>query len=401
MPAIDWRPMRKSIRITLLVLTSIGAVSLQTAALSTWPPRPKVANSEIIRRVMSRPSIAIVLTLIGLSAQGRSTAQPAVSNDTTARAAAAAKAFLATLDAAGRAKAALALNEKTRAVWSNLPTGITLQMGATERNGLKLGEMTPAQQKAALNLLSATLSRDGFEKVMNIVMADEALETRTAPTRPAGNRIKFGRAEYYLAVLGTPSTSAPWILQFGGHHLGINVTLAGRENVLTPSHTGTQPASYSLESRTIRPLGDENDKAFSLMNALSPEQQKQAILGYEVRNIVAGPGEDGKVIVPEGVAVSTFNGQQRTILLDLVREWVGILGADAAAAKMAEIEANLGATRFAWSGPTSNGSPAYFRIQGPTVLIEYAPQGQGGASTDHIHTIYRDPTNEYGAKATR
>ncbi len=350
---------------------------------------------------MSRHAITIVLIVIGLAAHGRSTAQPTPSTDATARAVAAAKAFLASLDNTGRAKAAVALNDQTRTVWSNLPTGITLQTGATERNGVKLGDLTPVQRQAALDLVAATLSGDGFEKVMNIVMADEVLETRTASKRSADSRIRFGRAEYYLAILGTPSIAAPWIVQFGGHHLGINVTLAGREHVLTPSHTGTQPASYSLESRTIRPLGDENDKAFSLINALSPEQQKQALLGYDVRNIVAGPGEDGKVIVPEGAAVSTFNPQQRTMLLDLVHEWVGMLGPEAAAARMAEIKANLRDTRFAWAGSTKNGSAAYFRIQGPTVLIEYAPQGQGGAGTDHIHTIYRDPTNEYGGKATR
>ena len=79
------------------------------------------------------------------------------------------------------------------------------------------------------------------------------------------------------------------MLQFGGHHLAINVTLAGRENVLTPTHTGAQPASYTFDGRTIRPLGDENDKAFALINALNAEQQKQAILGFEVRNLVLGP----------------------------------------------------------------------------------------------------------------
>jgi hypothetical protein len=83
-----------------------------------------------------------------------------------------------------------------------------------------------------------------------------------------------------------------------------------------------------------------------------------------------------------------------------VREWVDILDDAAAGAKMTEITANLADTYFAWSGSTSNGDPAYFRVQGPTVLIEYAPQGSSRASTDHIHTIYRDPTNDYGPKLT-
>jgi hypothetical protein len=114
---------------------------------------------------------------------------------------------------------------------------------------------------------------------------------------------------------------------------------------------------------------------------------------------VLGPGEDGKVIQPEGITGTALNANQQAMLLDIAREWVGILNDEAATAKMAELKSNLPKTYFAWSGATENGGLAYYRIQGPTVVIEYAPQ-QG--DLDHIHTIYRDPTNDYGAKlATR
>ncbi len=343
----------------------------------------------------------LLAVLIGLNAVGAATLQRlSPTTGATTRAVTAAQAFLANLDEAKRAKANIDLNAKTRTVWSNLPTGITMQTGATERNGLKLGDMTSAQEKAALALVAATLSREGFQKVMAIVDADEVLETRSAPTRDLASRIRFGRAEFYVAILGQPSATDPWMIQFGGHHLAINVTVAGRQNVLTPTHTGTQPASYSVEGKAIRPLGDENDKAFTLINALNAAQQKQAVLGYEVRNLVLGPGTDGKVIQPEGVRASSFTPAQRAMLVDLIREWVEILGDEAAAAKMKEVEAHLGETYFAWAGATTNGKGAYFRIQGPTVVIEYAPQGAADTNTDHIHTIYRDPTNDYGAKAT-
>ena len=259
-----------------------------------------------------------------------------------------------------------------------------MQVGATERNGLKLGDMTPAQEKAALALLAATLSREGLQKTMAIVDADQVLETRSAPTRPATNRIRFGRAEYFVAVLGRPSATDKWMVQFGGHHLAINVTFAAGQETLTPTHTGAQPAAYTLEGKTIRPLGDENDKAFALVNALSAEQQKAAILGYEVRNLVLGPGTDGKTIAPEGARASGFTAAQRTMLVELIREWVAILGDEAAAAKMKDVESGLGETYFAWAGSTTNGKGAYFRIQGPTVFIEYAPQGRADANTDHI-----------------
>ena len=84
------------------------------------------------------------------------------------------------------------------------------------------------------------------------------------------------------------------------------------------------------------------------------------------------------------------------MLLDLIREWASMMNDAYAEPRMAEITTNLPQTYFAWSGPTTNGSASYFRIQGPTLVIEYAPQG----GIDHIHTIYRDPTNDYGRKLT-
>lgn len=345
-------------------------------------------------RLQRRRLILVVIVLVMLSVSPRAQ-KPAASSSSVAKAVAAANAFLATLSDAQRAKARLDFNEKTRVNWSNLPTGSTLQSGATERNGIKLGDLNAAQQEAALALVAAPLSASGFKKVMHIVAADQVLEDRA--NRPAGSRIRFGRSEYYVAILGAPSTSSPWMIQFGGHHLAINVTVTGGTNVLTPSHTGTQPATFTLDGQTIRPLGNENDKAFALVNSLDETLRKQAVLGYDVRTTVLGPGLDGKTIQPEGARVSGFSADQKAKLVDLVGEWIGILSDETAAAKLADVKANLGETWFAWSGATTNGSSAYFRVQGPTVLIEYAPQG----STDHIHTFYRDPTNDYGVKAGR
>ena len=344
-------------------------------------------------RAMSAVAVSAAVAMTMLGAASLRQAAPDVQRRVTA-----AEAFLATLDPPKRAKANGELNAKTRTVWSNLPTGIAMQVGATERNGLKLGDMTPPQERAALALLQAALSPEGYEKVMAVVDADEVLEQRSAPSRKPGLAIRFGRVEFYLAILGKPSTTDPWMLQFGGHHLAINVTSAGRSSVLTPTHTGAQPASFTMQSRTVRPLGDENDKAFALINSLSADLQKQATLGATVRNLVLGPGEDGKMIAPEGVKAAGFTAAQKAALLDLIGEWVRIVGDEAAAAKMAEVKSRLDDTYFAWAGSTTNGNGAYFRIQGPTVFIEYAPQGNS-TPPDHIHTIYRDPTNDYAAKA--
>ena len=145
---------------------------------------------------------------------------------------------------------------------------------------------------------------------------------------------------------------------------------------------------------TGSPLGRENDKAFELINALGEAERKQAIIGARVVDLVLGPLQDGKVIQPEGLRASAMSQAQQTLLMDIVREWAGIVTDAFAGPRMAEIRANLADTYFAWSGPTTAGSAAYFRIQGPTLVIEYAPQN----GVDHIHTIYRDPTNDYGAK---
>ena len=139
------------------------------------------------------------------------------------------------------------------------------------------------------------------------------------------------------------------MIQFGGHHLAINVTLAGAAELCSRRRTRDATRQLHLDGKTIRPLGYENDKAFALINALSAEQQKQAILGFEVRNLVLGPGSDGKTIAPEGIRASAFTPAQRTMLLDLAHEWVGILGDEAAAAKMNEIRAGINDTYFAWS----------------------------------------------------
>ncbi len=276
--------------------------------------------------------------------------------------------------------------------WSNFPTVVV------PRAGLSMGELNAAQRSAALALVSSALSRKGFQKVQEIMEGDEVLKTSE------GNNPLFGKDLYYISILGKPSEKDPWMLQFGGHHLALNITIVGQRGVLTPSLTGAQPALYAANGKTVRPLGQENDKAFALLKALDETQRKQAILNYRVADLVLGPGQDGETVQPEGLKASAMNEQQRAMLLDLSSEWAGIVHESAAAARMAEIKAGLDETWFAWSGPTTvragrNGT-SYYRIQGPNLVIEYAPQTQGGDASMHVHTIYRDPANDYGRRFT-
>jgi hypothetical protein len=301
--------------------------------------------------------------------------------------------FLATLDDKQRQTVLFAFDdEKQRQRWSNLPVSFV------PRGGISLKEMNSAQRFAAMALLSSALSPKGFEKVQQIMEGDEV-------NKIAGdNNPIFGKDLYYISFLGKPSERDPWMLQFGGHHLALNITIAGEQGILTPTLTGAQPALYTSNGKTVRPLGQESDKAFALLNTLDEKQRKQAILSYRLADLVLGPGQDGKTIQPEGVKASSMNDRQRAMLIDLMSEWAGIVHESAAAARMAELKAGLNDTWFAWSGPTTvtpgRNITAYYRVQGPNVVIEYAPQRLGGDPSMHVHTMYRDPTNDYGRRFT-
>lgn len=303
----------------------------------------------------------------------------------------AANEFLATLDQTQRQRVVFAFDdEKQRARWSNLPVTMA------PRSGVSLGELSAAQRSAALAVVSSALSPKGFEKIRLIMEGDELQRANSR------NSLMFGRDLYYISFLGTPSETQPWMLQFGGHHLALNLTLAGKQGILTPTLTGAQPALFMLEGKTVRPLGGESDKAAALLNALDESQRKQALLSFRLADLVLGPGQDGRTLQPEGLKASAMNERQQTMLLDLISEWVGIADESSAAARMAEMKADIENTWLAWSGPTDvkpgSNIAAYYRIQGPRLVIEYAPQTVGGDPTMHVHTMYRDPTNDYGRR---
>jgi hypothetical protein len=328
----------------------------------------------------------------------------------------AANKFLATLSEQQRKSVLYAFDDdEQRARWSNFPTGFV------PRGGISLKEMNATQRSAAMALVSSALSPRGLEKVQQIMEGDEVLKVDEAKNgnrpprgnggpppgaRPNGPRPggpgggMFGKDLYYISILGTPSEKNPWMLQFGGHHLALNITVAGERGVLTPTLTGAQPALYTSGGRTVRPLGRESDKALALLHALDDSERKQAVLSYRLADLVLGPGQDGKTIVPEGLKASAMTEQQRAMLLDVISEWAGIIHESAAAARMAQLTADINETWFSWSGPTTaapgKNITAYYRIQGPHLVIEYAPQTLGGDPALHVHTMYRDPTNDYG-----
>jgi len=340
--------------------------------------------------------------------------------------------FLSTLSDAERSKVVYDFNDsKQRARWSNFPTGFV------PRGGMSLKQMSAAQKTAALDLMKIVLSSRGYEKVNEIRMADDDFKANGSKRGPRGggpppgggqppndhggpppngqggtppngglgggpphldSDNMFGSDLYYISFIGKPSTTAPWMLQFGGHHLALNITIIGSKGIMTPSLTGAQPAMFKVDGKTIRPLGPESDEALALLQSLDARQRSQAVLNYKVADLVLGPGQDGKQISPEGLKVSTMTDKQKAMLLQLISEWAGIMNDAMASTRMAQLKSELNDTWFAWSGPTDSqlgtNITAYYRIQGPHLVIEYAPQSDEPGN--HVHTIYRDPTNDYG-----
>lgn len=322
-----------------------------------------------------------------------STTSVAAGDDTTPAIVAAANAFLATLDETATADVQFDWTDTAQKQrWSNYPEGLY------ERDGLMWGNLTEDQRNAWLALMQVTLSEEGYNRVLAEWNADSELGGGGGGG-PGGNT--YGTDYYWVAFIGMPYETEPWQWQWGGHHVTVNATIAGSEVSLTPSFIGCQPCTYTDDSGAeVKPLGDIVDQASALVGSLDATQQASAVLGSSAIDLVLGPGEDGKTIASEGIAGSALNDEQKAALLALIGEYGNLVNAEDAAARVAELEADLDQTYFAWYGPITEGGAAYFRVTGPSIVIEYSPQTMGGDATDHIHGIYRDPTNDYGAKIT-
>ena len=308
------------------------------------------------------------------------------SEDQTVRVTAAADVLLGGLSDAQRSAAVFKFNdEDQRLRWSNLPTGIF------QRKGLRMGDLKPEQFDAVMAVLKATLSSDGFQQVIDNMAGEETLN--------AGGqrgRVVFGKDEYYFSILGTPSVTEPWMWQFGGHHLAINATIVGDKITLGPSLTGGQPMHYSKDRKQVAQMADEIAIAFELVNSLTDAQQKKTVLAERFTDMALGPGRDDVRPEPEGIPASDLTELQVMLLKRLIAERVGLLNDEDAKERLENIDAQLTEIRFSWRGQVKLGSPAYYRVQGPTFFMEYAPQQMGGDPNEHVHAMYREFANDYG-----
>jgi hypothetical protein len=296
--------------------------------------------------------------------------------------------FITMLNSTQRSELEAGRTRATLSQWSNLPDQLF------ERAGLRMDGLGEEQRAAAHDILRAGLSPDGYQQVAGITTADGVL------AESAQTNLDFGADHYWIRILGTPSASKIWTVQYGGHHLAVNMTMKGRSMTISPTLWGAQPASYAEGGATTEPLSGETRKAFALMASLGDEQLATAVLDTPVTEIVLGAGQDRKAVAYEGVRADDFNAEQIALLTNLMAEWIGTVNPTAAKARLAEAEREVDDTWFAWSGPTTIGNPIYYRVTSPSYLIEFAhQQGQGAnaGGITHIHAIYREIGNDYGA----
>ncbi len=273
-----------------------------------------------------------------------------------------------------------------QAVWTNFPVNIV------HRPGLRMGQLTAAERDAAHGLLKVVLSPMGYQKVLDIMAADQNVAD-------GGVDYDAGLDTYTLALFGQPNATAPWMFEFGGHHLGLNVTFVGDKAVCAPLHTGILPAKFNSNGKIIRGLGRENDKAFDLLATLSPQQLKSALIDHDVSDLLCGPGRPTVNFPQQGMRGADMTDSQREMMFELSREWVGILNDIHSAPRLEAIRKSLSETYFAWSGPLKHkageNGESYFRIHGPSLLVEHAPQSNQGGYKLHVHTVMRDLNNDY------
>jgi hypothetical protein len=338
-------------------------------------------------------------TTVASAAQQVTSSTAATSAETIANTTAAVEALLATLSEEQADTVAYDFDDATKSTsWSNFPVTFV------ERAGLNLADLAEEQQVAAMQVLEALLSDEGYETVSNIIGGDQYLADSSSSTEDS-------LGQYYIAIFGDATAGGAYEVQFGGHHLGINATLDGAADTVTfaPTHLGTQPEVYiAADGSEVETFGTIYEAAFAFYDSLTEEQKADLYQGEDVAALVCAPGSTCDYPTGTGLAGSDLTVEQRALLLEVAANWVGLADAETTATALSEVEATLDETYVTWSGATvydmTEGDGIYFQISGPDAYIEFASQqGSAGADVDgvvtsgwgHVHTIYRDPSGDY------
>ena len=361
------------------------------------------------RRIMSTLQGVVVAGLLaacgGEALEARPTkAEVAIEAELSpARMAEAAREFLASLSPAHRAAAQFPFEADTaRTSWSNLPASIVA------RSGARIGDFTDLQRRRLHDLLRASTSSQGYQKMAGVVRLDEMLhEEATAAVASGERRLppdlveSWTSANYWISFFGRPGEEANWGWQISGHHLAANFTVADGRISFTPLFLGAEPHEilHGLDAGW-RVLANEGERGWRLLQALDGDQRARAVLGEDIpRDVLTGPGRKGNLNAFAGLPASALSETQHALLWELVEEYVANADHAAADAQLEKIQRDgLAALHFAWIGPVDDVSARYYyRVHGPSVLIEYiVERGVGGGAANHVHSIMRDPGNDYG-----
>jgi hypothetical protein len=207
--------------------------------------------------------------------------------------------------------------------------------------------------------------------------------------------------DYHFWIFGEPSITEPWGWRFEGHHISLSFTSSDGMSVSTPSFIGANPARVEEGVFTgWRLLASEEDLARELLMSLDGSQRTRAVIQADAPNdIITGNDREVSITERSGLPASDMNAEQRDLLVRIVAEYTGNMEHSIASSQMAKIEeAGLGELHFAWAGAAEPGERHYYRIHGPTVLIEY-DNTQNGAN--HIHSTWRDLTDDFGEDLLR
>lgn len=302
----------------------------------------------------------------------------------------AANAFLAMLDADTKAKLSYDFSDnQSRQTWSNYPAA------QVPRKGVALSALSDQAKTAALALVRTMLSAQGYAQVQTIQQADDWLNANSS----SGNDSFGSDTDYYIAVYGTPSTTDPFMLQFGGHHLARNYTYKGSTASVTPDFTGTEPKTFTVGSTSVEPMKEKAGTLFAAVDSLSTSEKAQAELSATVDDILMGPGVDsGKFPTTEGVAVSSLSADQKKLVLAAIAAWVDDAAPGAAASLLGTYESQLDQTRLAYASSTTvDGENTYLRIDGPRVWVELINTRSRSTPDVHYHGVWRDKADDYGS----
>ena len=293
-----------------------------------------------------------------------------------------AKAFLSSLDDAGSGAATAPFDIPDHREWTYLPGS---------RPGLSMVEMSGEQQRLALELLDAGCSPEGGRTARGVI----ALERVRRQLATGSDELDGDR--FWVRVLGEPGGGAPWAWRINGHHLGVHVTVVGDTFAVTPNFFGAEPATVTHgPHQGLRTLVDEEELARALLAELDPGQRPAAILSDIAPDDIETRFDPA--VHPEqltgGLAHGHMSPSQRALLRRLVRRYFDRAPlAHAEACWQAVLDTDLDDVRFAWAGSAERGLGHYYRVSGPTFLIEY-DNTQDDAN--HIHSVWRDLRNDWG-----